>query len=97
MKAKRMIAIIISLTIVFVTVFSLAFIIAEADHDCAGEGCPICQSVGTAEDSLKKISSSVLLAAVSFAALFVIVKYKKFVIGRVATTNPVLLKVKLSD
>ena len=97
MKARKAVAIIISLTMVFVIFFSLAFIIAEADHDCAGDSCPICQSVGAAEDTLKKISSSVVFTAVAFAAFLIVINNIKVFIGEGITFSPVLLKVKLSD
>ena len=56
------------MTILLVLLFSAAFIAAEADHDCAGENCPICAQIAVCQNILKTFSLAVCIAA--FPAVF---------------------------
>lgn len=55
-KKQRIFAIIICTTFIIVTLFSILFIIKEADHDCAGEDCYVCECIHHAEQTLNQIS-----------------------------------------
>lgn len=76
--------------------FSSLFIIAEADHDCVGEGCHICQAVSVCLNAVGSVSiilagiitTLLLTNAVSFCSFF---KNKT-----VYKNNLINLKVKLS-
>ena len=96
-KRNRLIASVLTLTVIFVMLFSVCFIIAEADHDCVGEDCPICYQINICENTLRSIgfvSATVIFA--SFLDLFAIampVLSKK----QAYNTSLVSLKVKLSN
>ena len=96
-KRNRLIASVLALTVVFVMLFSVCFVIAEADHDCIGEDCPICYQINICENTLRSIgfvSVSVIFAG--FLGLFVIATptlSKKLAYN----TSLVSLKVKLSN
>ena len=67
-KKKKIVAIFLAVTVVFVMFYSALFIAAEADHDCVGENCPICYQISVCENTLKNFSLAV--CAVAFAAAF---------------------------
>ena len=76
--------------------FSSLFIIAEADHDCVGEGCHVCQAVRVCLNAVGSISL-LLVGIVSTPFLKSVVlfcSYRKY--GAVNTNNLINLKVKLS-
>jgi len=96
-RAYRVIKAAIALIMVLFVLFSFVFIIAEADHSCAGEDCPICYQLSVCEGFLK---SALLLAACSAAALIT----AQLIFGAelcshspASVLSPVDLKVKLSD
>ena len=88
---------ILSVLLVFVLLFSLFFIVAEAGHDCASDDCAICRIVAVAEDVLKKTAllfcAFVILAAACLAAGRTLPVFA----AASSSFNPVLLKVKLSN
>ncbi|MBQ7566609.1 MAG: hypothetical protein IJT18_05755 [Oscillospiraceae bacterium] len=96
MKARKA-AVILSFLLLFVMLFSLFFVIAEADHDCAHEDCPICRLLAVVEDTLKKALPALCAAAVAAAATLAAEALRGFFAKPVVSANPVLLKVKLSD
>ena len=94
MKTKRL-AIALSLLLVFVMLFSHLFVIAEADHDCSGEDCPVCAVIALCQNTLKVLGEAFIAAVAAFACL----RFATFVISLFHTlTNtetPISLKVKL--
>ena len=50
-------ALIICITLVFITFASLFYIVKEENHDCTGEDCPICVCLHQAEQVLKNLGS----------------------------------------
>ncbi len=44
-ERKRRIALFLCLGMIMVLLSSFAYIIHEADHDCTGENCPVCQMI----------------------------------------------------
>lgn len=54
-KRKRLIASVLALTVALVMLFFVCFIVAEADHDCVGENCPICYQICICENVMRSI------------------------------------------
>ena len=46
---KRLLALLLCAGMLFVLFASSAYIAHEADHDCAGDGCEICESIARME------------------------------------------------
>ena len=71
-KAKRVAAGVMSLTLLLVIVLSALFLVAEADHDCAGEDCPICAVMQVCVHVLRRFggAATILLAVAAAAILF---------------------------
>ena len=94
-KRNRRIASVLALMVVFVMLFSAAFVIAEADHDCIGEDCPICHQIYICENTLRSVgfAAAAVIFAV-FSSLFLIT-LPVFAKKQACNTSLVSLKVKL--
>lgn len=68
-KKQRIIALAALLAVVFVTYFSMLFIVNEQNHHCVGENCPICAALEKAESTLKTLHSFTLSACVTVFAV----------------------------
>ena len=96
-KKHSVIRVLLCLAILFALVFSVFYVAVEADHDCVGEDCAVCQQVARCESLLRialPLFASALfaLAGNMFSALCLYTSAE--------TANkrtPVALKVKLSD
>ena len=66
-KRNRIAALLLAVTILVIMLYSAFFVAAEADHDCVGEGCPICYQVDAYQNTLKSLSLAVCVTAVAVA------------------------------
>jgi len=96
-KHRRILFILLSILFVLTVVFALSSTVAEADHECLGEGCPVCAEIDACEDLLKTAAIAADTVAVTEAVRkFGIVALHTFT-GRVENTTLISLKVKLSN
>lgn len=96
-KKQKILAAFICAVFILVTFFSVFFIVKEADHDCTGEGCPICACIHQAEETLKQLGTgtvgasdfqpAVAMFALALVCAFLFVPY----------TSLVSQKVRLND
>ena len=70
-KRNRIAALLLAVTVLVITLYSALFVAAEADHDCVGEGCPICYQVEACQNTLKGLSLAVCVTAVAVAFIYV--------------------------
>lgn len=54
-RSFRIAAGIMGLMMLVFVLFSAFYIAVEADHDCCGEGCPICACIQMCENTLREI------------------------------------------
>ncbi len=96
-KKNRIIASVLALTVAFAVLFSVGFIIAEADHDCIGDGCSVCFCIGVCENTIKSVgfvgAAAVFSAFLRFF-IFCPIDFKEKSAGNISLVS---LKVKLSD
>ena len=97
MNAKRALAIGISCLFIFILLFSHLFILAEADHDCSGEDCSICEMIAIVEKTLQGISLLICTATIAVPALVVAIKLHGVSVLERSRFTPILLKVKLTN
>jgi hypothetical protein len=67
------------------------------DHDCKGEGCPVCMQIETAQNFLKALKIAVLA---SFLAVFLAFTAQTYLKPADSTTNPfspITLKVRFNS
>ena len=93
-KQLRVTALIFAALFVLALVFSLAFMIAEADHDCTGEECQICRQLAVCVSVLRRMTVAVIIAAAVLLAVRAAVAFVSAAVSHVDCT-PVLFKVKL--
>ena len=68
-KKRKYLAAWISIIFIFVTFASLFYIAKEENHKCTGEDCPICACVHQAEQTLKNLSTGMIVAFRTLIAL----------------------------
>lgn len=84
-KKQRYVAMILCIYFIFMSIFSLTFIIKEADHDCTGVHCLVCDSIHAAKKNLEgfslvNIDSSVVTATI--VIFLIATSFVQFVILR---------------
>lgn len=94
---NRIIAAVLAALAALVMLSSAVFLIEHADHDCAGEDCPVCERLYACAQNFRRLAAAapVVLAAVVFAAVLRICVNGS--LRACALRTPVALKVKLSD
>ena len=79
----------------FALLFSVFFLVAEADHDCGGEHCAVCHQIQTCQELLEQLSAApaafAAAAALCFRMLFLVLRTQDVF----AVSSPVSQKVKL--
>ncbi len=69
MTNRRHIAALLCVVLVLALAVSSAFIVHEAGHDCAGNGCPICRMIAVHMDLLRAMGLAVLILLALFFLL----------------------------
>lgn len=95
MKKKQMLALLACILLCSFVAFSAAFIIAEADHDCVGEGCHICVGIEKCRSLLRGLAGALAASAVFLPPALCVISLLKRVQIEDKTVTPVTLKVKL--
>lgn len=93
-KKNRRAALLLSVAVVFVVLSSVLYIAHEANHDCIGEGCPICAQIEICEHILKALSGASAAASAAVLTYMMPAQAIRFA-DRVPGNTPVMLKVKL--
>ncbi len=95
-KKKRIIAILLAVTVFFVMLYSAFFIVAHARHDCVGENCPICYQIDVCKNVLKNLSLAVAAAAFAAAFTYTLCRSISACTAVIPSYTLVSLKVKLT-
>ena len=95
-KPKRLVSV-LAMLVAFIMLFSVLFMVLEADHDCCGEGCAVCARIRACEGLLRNVMTAAVLAvaALFLSALICIFADAGGFAVRLYTL--IALKVKLSD
>ena len=96
-KKKKVIAVFLTVALLFVMLYSALFIAAEADHDCVGENCPICYQINVCQNTLKNLSFAVSAAVLAAAFTYTLCRGISVCTDYAQSYTLVSLKVKLSD
>lgn len=89
-KRNRIAALLLAVTILVIMLYSAFFVAAEADHDCVGEGCPICYQIDACQNTLKSLSLAVAFTYILCRCISLCTDYAQ-------RDTLVSLKVKLSN
>ncbi|MGL6218910.1 MAG: hypothetical protein ACRC36_12800 [Lacrimispora sphenoides] len=96
-KNKKLLAGFITLAILFMLLFSIFYITAEARHQCIGENCPICLEVQACVQALNTLGTGLAPAVAVFAAAYFFLICVIPVFHRNPSHTLVSLKVKLTN
>ena len=94
-KTRRITAMVFAAIVLLSMIFSLFIIVSEADHDCTGDSCPVCDVIVSCQDTLKALGASFGTSAIAYALLFFIAPFSSLSLILLFTETPVSLKVKL--
>lgn len=97
MKKRRIIAAIMCFALLFVMVSSATYIVIEANHNCTGDGCPICHKIQICRQVLNTVGTALVRAAVSLGAFFLLIAPVHTLFRAAKVVTLISLKVKLSD
>ena len=94
-ERTRIISAITVITVVFVLLFSILYIAVEADHDCTGEDCPICEQIAICQQQLEQLSGGIAVIVTALFAFFglYVFSVKYVTVQKLCTL--ITLKVKL--
>ena len=94
---NRITAIVLCVFFIFSILFSVSFILREAEHDCVGENCPICYQISVCENTLKNLSLAVCAVAFATAFTYTLCRSISACTAVIPSYTLVSLKVKLTD
>ncbi len=100
MKRKdlnRLKALFLCVIFVLSLIFSAAFIVKEADHDCSGERCEICQLIDLCFEKLNKYIPLVIASAMILTLLRYFENDLVGILNSHILKTPVLLKTRLNN
>lgn len=96
-KRERIAAAVLAALAVLVMLSSACFVITHAEHDCAGEDCPVCEQLCACVKSFQRFTITVLVAAAAVALTCACDIRLGGKACAFAPSTPILLKVKLSN
>lgn len=92
---KKIFSVFVALVIVLTIFFSMIFISVNTNHDCTGDGCPVCEQIQVAENVLSKLTQAVVSVAIAIS-LCVLAQGSIIVFSNAIINNfPIKLKVKM--
>lgn len=96
-KQNRALLLLLAVALICTMLFSAFYIAVEAEHDCIGEHCRICDQIGVCIQSLKTLSVSVTAAVCTAVLLYIVFSLIFRTVSFATFGTLVLLKVKLSN
>lgn len=98
MKKRKGIALICSISILFITFVSSLYILKEANHTCSGDDCPICACIHQAESALHILANQKPVEICIKAPVFQCVQMLMVYLGVVLVyPSLVMLKIRLNN
>lgn len=79
------------------TLFSVCYIAIESEHDCIGDGCPICLLLTLCEQNYQVFSVIILLYAAAILCSYVKIFVSKTQFRFIIIDTPVTLKVQMNN
>ncbi|MBR3149463.1 MAG: hypothetical protein IKF64_04760 [Eubacterium sp.] len=96
-NVKKRISAALAVIIALTFVLSVLFVVFESEHNCSGDDCQICQTVGNCLKILDNTTPKPETAVLSVAVIFALVLVLGTVMLRADSENLITLKVKLSN
>ena len=83
--------------LLLVIVLAGIFIVMEADHDCEGEDCPVCQCLENCQTTIRQLGSVTVAASISLFSFFILITAYFHITEVFCNDTPVSAKVRLND
>ncbi len=96
-EGRRAAALATAILFIAAVLCSLAFIAAEAGHECAGDDCPVCRMIAFIGNALRRICLLAICASVCAVPVPGETRAAETRVYGAPGLSPVALKVKLSD
>ena len=96
MNKKRFVSTALVFALFFVMLLSTIYIIAETEHDCVGDNCPVCSQISQCENAINTVSSAASIAAAAAFAYILMAGTVKITSQKPASTL-ISLKVQLTE
>lgn len=96
-NAKKRFSAVMAFIIALCFVLSVLFVVFEAEHDCSGDDCQICQTVNTCLHLLDNTTPKPDTAAAVMPVIYALVLVMGALSACLCSENLITLKVKLSD
>ena len=96
-ESKRITAALLGLLILAAALFSVAFLIAEADHDCAGENCSVCVCIRICTEFLTRQRQKAFVVAETVLPVLCVLLPALVFSAPVTKETPVSGKVRLNN
>lgn len=94
---RKVLALLLCTLFVLTLIFSYAFIIKEANHECDNEDCHTCELISSCIKTIKKTTTVIIVSSIIFILFNYI--YKKVIHLNVLSyfKSPILLKTRLNN
>lgn len=96
-KSKKLLAALIAFVLVLTAFFSAYYISAELDHDCSGDGCPVCAVIQLCENFLRQAGSGNVQPGFEIFRAFDILFAAAFLSLFLVKKTPVKEKIRLNN
>ncbi len=96
-KLKRNACGIMALMMLLVLLCSVSAIAFEADHDCCGDDCPICECIEQCENVLRQVGSGAVTAIISIIPFALTGTIVIFCLNFFRNETPVSMKIRLNN
>ena len=94
MNKKRFVSTALVFALFFVMLLSTIYIIAETEHDCVGDNCPVCSQISQCENA---VSSAASIAAAAAAFAYILMAGTVKVTSQKPASTLISLKVQLTE
>ena len=94
-KHNRVALVVITLALIFVTLFSAFYIAENADHDCIGENCTICHQINLYENVLKALGIAFTVCGIADLTVVAYIGCVSVMSAATAQDTLISLKVEL--
>lgn len=95
MNKKRAIALATAIAVLFVMLFSTAYIVKNSRHDCCGENCQICYNISVCRNAMKTMSAAVCVVCVFAASSYALCRAVQCSVDVINSATLITQKVEL--
>lgn len=92
----RLAATLLAASMLLFVLLSVFFIAHEADHDCSGDGCPVCALIQMCEDNIRQLGNGAVATAVAEVLVFLSLAMSVLTVLAIKESTPVSRKTRLN-